>query len=105
MIHPYYFPYLEAKWYRVVAAGSITQSGTTTFSRQITLAGPDWEPDPIAAQAANPSTTSIPPSSLTWPSSVPAGSQNYNTYACIFDGAVAVYQRVIHLEGPSVWNQ
>ncbi len=38
-----YFPMLEAKWYRVVTAGNITQSGST-YSRQVTLAGPDWEP-------------------------------------------------------------
>jgi hypothetical protein len=99
-----YFPYMEAKWYRVVAAGNITQSGTT-YSRQITLAGPDWEADPTAANVASPSTLYIAPTSVTWPSTVSTGSQNYNTYACLFDGAVAVYQRVIHLEGPSVWNQ
>ena len=47
---------------------------------QVTLAGPDW----------------------TW------GKQNDNTqatYACLFDGAVGVIQRTIHLEGPSIWNQ
>src|SRR6185369_15809176 len=47
---------------------------------QVTLAGPDW----------------------TW------GKQSDNTqatYACLFDGAVAVIQRTIHLEGPSIWNQ
>jgi hypothetical protein len=97
---------LEAKWYRVVAAGNITQSGTT-YSRQITLAGPDWEADPTAANMASPSTLYIAPndSKFMWPSSISSSSQNYNTYACLFDGAVAVYQRVIHLEGPSVWNQ
>ena len=42
---------------------------------QVTLSGPDW----------------------VW------GTQP--TYACLFDGAVAVIQRTIHLEGPSIWNQ
>ena len=43
----------------------------------VTLSGPDW----------------------VW------GDSSHQTYACLFDGAVAVYQRVIHLDGPSVWNQ
>lgn len=97
-------PWLEAKWFRVVAAGNITQSGST-YSRQITLAGADWEPDPTAANVAYPAAPYIAPGSVTWPANVPSGSQNYNAYACLFDGAVAVYQRVIHLEGPSVWSQ
>jgi hypothetical protein len=87
-----YFPMLEAKWYRVVSAGNLSQSGSA-YSRQITLAGADWEATPTA------------PTMMTWPTTVPPSSQNYNTYACLFDGAVAVYQRVIHLQGPSVWNQ
>jgi hypothetical protein len=102
--HTVYYPWVEAKWFRVVAAGNLVQSGTI-YSRQVTLAGADWEPDPTAANAASASTLYIAPASVTWPASVPAAYQNYNTYACLFDGAVAVYQRVIHLEGPSVWNQ
>lgn len=89
------YPWIEAKWYRIVAVSDITQSGTT-YSRQVTLDGADWEPDP---------TSSIPPATVTWPASVPVGFQNYNTYACLFDGAVGVFQKVIHLEGPSNWSQ
>jgi hypothetical protein len=97
-------PWLEAKWFRVVAVGNITTSSSGS-SRQVTLAGADWEPDPTAANAAQSTSTYIAPASVTWPPSVPFANQNYNTYACLFDGAVAVYQRVIHLQGPSVWNQ
>jgi type II secretory pathway pseudopilin PulG len=46
---------------------------------QVTLAGPDW--------TWGPPDNSLP------------------TSACLFDGAVAVVQRTIHLEGPSIWNQ
>jgi hypothetical protein len=96
-------PLVEAKWFRVATVGNITQSGTI-LSRQVTLAGADWEPDPTAASTANPLAPYIAPTSITW-GGVPAAFQNYNTYACLFDGAVGVYQKVIHLEGPSVWNQ
>jgi hypothetical protein len=95
-------PWIESKWFRVVAASNISQSGST-YSRQITLAGADWEPDPTAANLANVFAPYTPPSAVNW-GTVPFGAQNYNTYACLFDGAVAVYQRVIHLEGPSVWS-
>jgi hypothetical protein len=49
----------------------------TTGNLQVTLAGGDW----------------------IW------GDTSHPTYACLFDGAVAVYQKVIHLEGPSIWQQ
>jgi Tfp pilus assembly protein PilV len=54
----------------------ITASTDTSGNLGVTLAGPDW----VWAGGANP------------------------TYACLFDGAVACYQRVIHLDGPSLWQ-
>ncbi len=51
--------------------------GSSSGTADVTLNGPDW----------------------VW------GGPTYKTYACLFDGAVAVYQRVIHLDGPSVWSQ
>jgi hypothetical protein len=62
------------KWYRIIAASTDDSSGTNVL--QVTLNGPDW----------------------VW-----GNPTNRKTYACLFDGAVAVYQRVIHLEGPSQW--
>lgn len=98
------YPMTEAKWYRVVGAANTTTSGTV-FSRQVTLAGADWEPDPTAANAVQFSANYIPPGNVTWPTSVPSTSRNYSTCACLFDGAVGIYQKVIHLEGSSVWSQ
>jgi type II secretory pathway pseudopilin PulG len=49
--------------------------GSSATSLDVTLAGPDWVWD-----SAN------------------------TTYACLFADAVAVYERVIHLEGSSVWS-
>jgi hypothetical protein len=98
-----YYPYLEAKWYRIVAVGDITQSGST-YSRQVTLDGADWAADHTAANTASPSASYIAPANVAW-GTVPVGFQNYNTYACLFDGAVGVFQKVIHLEGPSNWSQ
>lgn len=88
------YPWLEAKWYRIVAVGAITQSGST-YSLQVTLDGDDWSPDPTPAVA---------PTAVTWPTSVPPAAQNYNTYACLFDGAVGVFQKIIHLQSPSNWG-
>ncbi len=51
-------PWVETKWFRVVAAGNITQSGSIV-SRQVTLAGTDWEPDPTAASTANPTARTL----------------------------------------------
>jgi type II secretory pathway pseudopilin PulG len=108
-----WIPWVEAKWYRVVAAGDVTSPiqkplpapapipQAAKYTRQITLAGPDWEPDPTKTAPSG-----ILPSNVTWPSSIPSGSQNFNTYAVLLDGTVAVYQRVIHLESSnSVWSQ
>lgn len=54
----------------------VTASTDTSGNLGATLAGPDW----VWGGGANP------------------------TYACLFDGAVACYQRVIHLDGPSLWQ-
>ncbi len=71
------------KWYRVLSAAPTEPvvaplTGPGKFQRSITLAGPDWQPVAFGGQP---------------------------TFACLFDGAVAVIQRTIHLEGPSIWNQ
>ncbi len=62
------------RWYRVVTAPPATLSGAT-WSRNITVAGPDWN----LKNNASP------------------------MMAYVYDGAVAVYERTIRLEGPSLW--
>ncbi len=64
-------------WYRVVSADLIDETAQTT-TQNVTLAGPDWDF---------------------------AGSAGPSTYACLFDGVVAVYERTIKLEGASEWSQ
>lgn len=55
-----------------------SNEASTAGTLDVTLAGPDW----VWGGTANP------------------------TYACLFDGVVAVYERSIHLEDPSsIWNQ
>ena len=71
--------YRVFKWYRVVTADLIDETAQTT-TQNVTLAGPDWD---FAA----------------------TGNSVVQTYACLFDGIVAVYQRTIRLEGASEWNQ
>jgi hypothetical protein len=58
----------------------ILSASSDGANMQVTLAGPDWA----------------------WGK---PGDNTQLTYACLFDGAVAVIQRTIHLEGPSIWNQ
>jgi type II secretory pathway pseudopilin PulG len=79
------------KWYRVLSAAptepvTSAMGGAGKFQRSVTLAGPDWQPNVKGDASAS-------------------GSGNTQTYACLFDGAVAVIQRTIQLEGPSIWNQ
>ena len=54
----------------------VTAASDSSNNLQMTLAGPDW----------------------IW------GDTNHPTYACLFDGAVGCYERVIHLDGPSLWQ-
>jgi hypothetical protein len=65
------------KWYRVAAAGEVDPA---TRQRQITLAGADW---PVQLAASNP---------------------NLVHELWILDGAIAVYEKHLRLEGPSLWS-
>ena len=64
------------RWYRILNAGPPTNSGGT-WTRNITVAGTDLNSSLVAS-----------------------GSM----YAFIYDGAVAVYERTVRLEGPSMWT-
>ena len=66
------------RWYRILNAGPATSSGGT-WTRNITVAGPDLNLN-----------TGFMVSGSVW--------------AFIYDGAVAVYERTIRLEGPSMWT-
>ena len=73
-------PYPVFNWYRVVSADLIDETAQTT-TQNVTLAGPDWDFSATGGANAEP------------------------TYACLFDGVVAVYERTIKLEGASEWSQ
>jgi hypothetical protein len=63
------------RWYKVVGTGPVQQvyqSSPPTYYRNVTLSGPDW----------NPGTAGTPTA----------------TYASIFDGVVAVYEKEMELE-------
>jgi hypothetical protein len=71
------------RWYKVVATGAVQQNTTGTglpYYRNVTLAGPDWNPNAAVNPAASPAVPAVP------------------TYASIFDGVVAVYEKEIELE-------
>jgi len=68
------------RWYKVVATGSFgtnTATSPTTYYRNVTLQGPDWNPQAGISTAV---TTPVP------------------TYATICDGVVAVYEKDMELE-------
>jgi type II secretory pathway pseudopilin PulG len=69
--------YPDFKWYRVTN-GDAVEDTSATATANVTLTGPDWQ----FAKADSP-----------------------KTYACLFDGIVAVYQKMIQLEGSSPWSQ
>jgi len=68
------------RWYRIVTAGPIGQSGSTYY-RLITVNGAD-----ISGYSLAPISNTV------------------QAYAFIYDGAVAVYERPVRLEGPSMWS-
>jgi hypothetical protein len=68
------------RWYRVVTVGA--DEGNV---RPVTLAGPDWIG---VTNPANPSQWACKPS-----------------HVAIFEGCVGVFEKTVHLEGPSVWSQ
>ncbi|MEX2137988.1 MAG: hypothetical protein WD894_01915 [Pirellulales bacterium] len=68
------------RWYRVVSAGEYEAN---TNQRPITLAGPDWIG---VTNQTDPSQWLCKP-----------------THVAIFEGAVGVFEKTVHLEGPSVW--
>ena len=83
------------KWYRVVGVNAEVK-GPYWYSpppnnpnpppppgwvRQVTLAGPDWNPQTDNNKL-----------------------DQYKTQAFLFDGVIAVYERTMKLEGPGVWT-
>jgi hypothetical protein len=99
------------RWYRVVSAGStINSSGNVippnsglgpnpltwdTYTRNVTLSGPDW---PVT-QIANNVNPNVQPNTAPLISVVPT-----TTYAVIVRGVVGVYEKVVDLEMPGPWG-
>jgi hypothetical protein len=69
------------RWYRVVA---VSEYESEKAERWITLAGPDW---PGVTDQVNAGNWRCKPSSVG-----------------IFEGCVGVFEKTVHLEGPSVWS-
>lgn len=86
-------------WYRVVKVGDVVEDmGGSNWGRRVTLAGPDWLVYQPVTQT-NPSPTN--------PMFVDADTSNPlpTVHAGIFEGAIAVYDRTITLDGYSLWQQ
>jgi prepilin-type N-terminal cleavage/methylation domain-containing protein len=91
-VRPYF------RWYRVVSAGPIMSPNSSDpthgdnrssgFARDLTISGADWQ------------MALVPPTQT-----VTQGGSRYPLFwAFIYDGAVAVYERTVHLEGFSMWS-
>ena len=69
------------RWYKVTGSGPVQLNSATSppsYYRNVTLSGPDWNPG--QSPSGTPPGTPIP------------------TYASIFDGVVAVYEKEMELE-------
>jgi hypothetical protein len=71
------------RWYRVVTVGEL-ETDKSPALRAITLAGPDWIG---ATNQTDPSQWLCKP-----------------THIAVFEGCIGVYEKTVHLEGPSVWS-
>jgi Tfp pilus assembly protein PilV len=71
------------RWYRVVTVGDLETDKSPPL-RPITLAGPDWIG---ATNQTDPSQWICKPS-----------------HVAVFEGCVGVFEKTVHLEGPSVWS-
>jgi type II secretory pathway pseudopilin PulG len=71
------------RWYRVVTAGEY-EADKSPALRAITLAGPDWIG---VTNQTDPSQWLCKPS-----------------HVAVFEGCVGVFEKTVHLEGPSVWS-
>jgi hypothetical protein len=94
------------RWYRVVSAGPLYppgQGGNTSkfYVRDVTISGPEWDFSTVAAPnvkiGADGNGTPIFARD-------PKNNNHALFFAFIYDGAVAVYERTVRLEGPSMWS-
>jgi hypothetical protein len=68
------------RWYRVVTVGEYDPNRN---ERPITVAGPDW----IGVTDQNPNNWKCKP-----------------THVAVFEGCIGVFEKTVHLEGPSMWG-
>jgi hypothetical protein len=89
------------RWYRVVSAGPVLPpwqgdnlSQGKYYVRDVTISGPEWNFASVAG------------SNVKLTNDIPCrdGKGNPQFFAFIYDGAVAVYERTVRLEGPSMWS-
>jgi Tfp pilus assembly protein PilV len=98
------------RWYRIVAASrvwdpnnandaSFIVTNPKVYARDVTLAGPEWNLATVAGQSAQ-----IGQTSAGQRLNARDGNLNLQFMAFIFDGATAVYERTVRIEGPSMWS-
>jgi hypothetical protein len=91
------------RWYKVVAVGPLLAPGKGDnplsgkyYVRDLTISGPEWNMSSVADSNIL----------LSAPHFIHARDPKGNPqfFAFIYDGAVAVYERTVRLEGPSMWS-
>ena len=92
------------RWYRVVAASPLLAPGqgdnaTNFYARDLTISGPEWNMASVAA-----ATVQIGITSSGTAVNARDAKNNPVFIAFIYDGAVAVYERTVRIEGTSMWS-
>jgi hypothetical protein len=98
------------RWYRVVSADDVVDTSGVAiqpssglgnggpYTRNVTLAGPDW---PVLAISQNNQGSNYNPNPN---SNSPTNNLPTTTFAYICDGVVGVYEKTMELERPSEWS-
>ncbi len=91
------------RWYKVIAVGPLLAPGKGDnlssgkyYVRDVTISGPEWNMSSVAGNNV------ILSAALNIHARDP--KRNPQFFAFIYDGAVAVYERTVRLEGPSMWS-
>ncbi len=96
------------RWYRVMSAGPVLAPGQgdnlspSSYVRDVSISGPEWNMASVAA-GSGPAKVQIGVGP-TGPINARDNKGNPLFFAFIYDGAVAVYERTVRLEGPSMWS-
>ena len=94
------------RWYRVINAGPMYppkqgDNASIFYVRDVTISGPEWDFSTVAAPNVQIGADGNGKAIF---ARDPSNGNHALFFAFIYDGAVAVYERTVRLEGPSMWS-